>query len=131
MQKAAVRGRRGSATVSPRKRSANGEPVIVKLKNGNELWFVRKRNGDPHEDSVGTIRRGEDGWDVIKRVIQLAYGTDDVESWARNVIGLSLVSGSAASSQPASLPSTDEAPQGLEPLDPPQSAPRSLALVPV
>ena len=117
MRGAARRGRRVTDAVSP-----SGTVRIVKLKNGSEVWYVEKPDGEPDEESIGVIRPGEHGWGVIERVIRLAYGTDDVESWARSVIGRSLAcsDGGAASSEthemPAPRDSRARAPMAVAPV---------------
>lgn len=118
MRKAAVRGRRAEGSVSP-----GGKVCRLKLESGNELWFVRRPNGEPDEESIGVIRPGENGWPVIERVIRRAYGVDDVESWAMTVIGRSLVL-----SRPISGPVSSTFDESPPPPPPDPTVPPPLAL---
>ncbi len=95
------RRRRGTAAVSPVGLLGSERAGVYCLTqaNGYEVWYARGADGC----IVRTIDvgPGDDAWPAIVALHALVYRDDDIESWARRVIGIGPVSDHSPFSSPA------------------------------
>ncbi len=68
--------------------------------NGHEVWYARGDDGCIIK--TFDVGPGDDPWQAIVALHALVYRDDDVESWARRVIGIGPVS-SSSSAPPKSV----------------------------
>ncbi len=109
-----TRRRRAAGAVSPVGLLGSERAGVYCLtqSNGHEVWYARGDDGC----IIKTIdvEPGDDAWPAIAALLTLVYGNDDVESWARRVIGIDAVS-SHPQPDAASVPPSWGQPESARP----------------